>query len=76
MTSVPEQFSADQQSITLFVKFVAAKNGNGELPMALNADATANTFYSAADGNHVYATGGCDSGRFRKWPLLPVTEER
>ncbi len=56
MTSVPEQFSADQIN-NIVVKFVAAKNGNGELPMALNADATANTFYSAADGNHVYATG-------------------
>lgn len=54
--NVPEKFTAAQIN-NIANKFVAVKNGSGDLPIALNPDATAYVFYSGNDNLHNVVTG-------------------
>lgn len=53
---VPEHFTAAQIN-NIVTKFVAQKNGSGDLPIALKPDATAFVYYSGNDNVHAFVTG-------------------
>jgi hypothetical protein len=55
----PNYFTATQIK-NIFEKFVAARNSNGDLPVALNDDGSAYTYYSAWDGYLHHVTGDGD----------------
>lgn len=55
-SQAPEQFTAAQIN-NYVVKFVAAKNGNGDLPICLAPNTTACAFFSPNDTVHAYVGG-------------------
>jgi len=56
MLAIPSYFTS-AQVLNYVTKFIAAKDGSGNFPIALAANGTSAIFYSADDAHHAHVTG-------------------